>query len=132
MSTYRLFQSPEGNVVRVKQGFSFQAFFVGSLTTLVRRYWWVAVLAGVAAYGMGFFTRGLPDLGTRGIALAAALGAVCLLYMLFCGFFGNRWLAESLRRRGFRMVGEEHGGRRPGSGAAPASRTARAGTSPSP
>ena len=106
MSTYRLYKSPEGDVVRVKQGFSFQAFFVGALTTLIRRYWWVALLAGAAWYAAGF-TGGLQDLGTRGIAFAAVLGSVCLLYMLFCGFFGNRWLADSLRRRGFRMVGEE-------------------------
>lgn len=129
MSTYRLFQSPEGDVVRVKQGFSFQAFFVGSLTTLMRRYWWIALLAAAAWFLMGF-TVGMQDLGTRGIAFAAVLGTLCLLYMLFCGFFGNRWLAESLRRRGFRMVGEERG--RLWGGPAPTTRTARAGTSPSP
>ena len=121
MSTYRLFQSPDGKVVRVKQGFSWQAFFVGSLTTLVRRLWWLAVLALVAWYAVGV-TEGVPDLGTRGIAFAAAFGALCFLYMVFCGCFGNRWLQESLRRKGFRMVGEERGR---------VSRTARAGTSPS-
>lgn len=122
MSTYRLFQSPDGRTVRVKQGFSFQAFFVGSLTTLVRRYWWIAVAAGAAWYAMGV-TGTLQDVGTRGIAFAGVLGTMCLLYMLFCGVLGNRWLADSLRRRGFRMVGEEHRGL--------FSRTARAGTSPS-
>jgi hypothetical protein len=27
--------------------------------------------------------------------------------MLFCGFNASRWLSDSLRRRGFTMVGEE-------------------------
>ena len=31
------------------------------------------------------------------------------VYMLFCGLFSNRWRSESLRRRGFTMIGEERG-----------------------
>jgi hypothetical protein len=27
--------------------------------------------------------------------------------MLFCGVNGNRWLSDSLRRRGFTLIGEE-------------------------
>ena len=27
--------------------------------------------------------------------------------MLFCGVNGNRWLGDSLRRRGFTLIGEE-------------------------
>ena len=77
MSTYRLYKSPNGDIVRVKMGFSWQAFFVGSLSTLVRRGW---LLAAVAFYAV---------------------------YMLFCGVNGNRWLSDSLRRRGFTLIGEE-------------------------
>ena len=124
MSTHQLFQSPDGSVVRVKLGFSWQAFFVGSLTTMLRRLWWLAVLGLVASYATGM-NDGVPDLGPRGIALAVAFGTLCLLYMVFCGCFGNRWLVESLLRRGFRMVGEERDGTR-------VTRTVRAGTSPSP
>jgi hypothetical protein len=122
MSRYRLFQSPDGSVVRVRQGFSWQAFFVGSLTTLVRQLWWLAVLALVALYASGVLDG--SDVGTRGVALGLAFGALCFLYMVFCGCFGNRWLVESLLRRGFRMIGDENGRHR-------VSRSGRAGTSPS-
>jgi hypothetical protein len=33
--------------------------------------------------------------------------AVYGCYMTVCGIYGNRWLINSLRRRGFRQVGEE-------------------------
>ena len=77
MSTYRLYKSPNGDIVRVKMGFSWQAFFIGSLSTIIRRGW---LLAAVAFYAV---------------------------YMLFCGVNGNRWLSDSLRRRGFTLIGEE-------------------------
>ena len=32
---------------------------------------------------------------------------VYLVYMIFCGFNGNRWLVSSLLHRGFRLVDEE-------------------------
>src|ERR1700712_4820393 len=45
MSTYRLYKSPEGDIVRVKMGFSWQAFFVGSLSAIVKRTWLLAAVA---------------------------------------------------------------------------------------
>ena len=44
MGTYRLYKSPNGDIVRVKMGFSWQAFFVGSLKAIVRRTWLLAVV----------------------------------------------------------------------------------------
>ena len=44
MSTYRLYKSPNGDIVRVKIGFSWQAFFVGSLRAIVRRTWLLAAI----------------------------------------------------------------------------------------
>ena len=55
MSTYRLYKSPNGDIVRVKMGFSWQAFFVGSLSTLVRRGWLLAVVAVIYYAGETFF-----------------------------------------------------------------------------
>ena len=37
MSTYRLYKSPNGDIVRVKMGFSWRAFFIGSLEAVIRR-----------------------------------------------------------------------------------------------
>ena len=44
MSNYRLYKSPQGDIVRVKMGFSWQAFFVGSLKAIVRRTWLLAAI----------------------------------------------------------------------------------------
>ena len=106
MSTYRLYKSPNGDIVRVKMGFSWQAFFVGSLSTLVRRGWLLAAVAVIYYAGETFFNGApTPTSRTAGVALAAV--AFYAVYMLFCGVNGNRWLSDSLRRRGFTLIGEE-------------------------
>ena len=106
MRRYRLYKSPQGDIVRVKMGFSWQAFFVGSLKAIVRRTW---LLAGVAAlvYLMSAFYSGAPAATSRIAALVLLLLLFYAVYMLFCGVNGSRWLDDSLRRRGFTLVGEE-------------------------
>ena len=53
MSKYRLYKSPNGDIVRVKMGFSWQAFFVGSLSAIVRRTWLLAAVAlGLVLFGV--------------------------------------------------------------------------------
>jgi len=106
MCTYRLFKSPNGDIVRVKMGFSWQAFFVGSLEAIVRRVWLLAVVAGLFYVGSAY-VNGPSSNSSRGAALALVLVGLYAMYMLFCGLNGNRWLIDSLRRRGFTMVGEE-------------------------
>lgn len=108
MSTYRLYKSPEGNIVRVKMGFSWQAFFVGSMKAIVRRTWLLAV-AGSGLYLSSAYFYGPPTVSSRTEALTLVLLGFYGVYMLFCGVNGNRWLTDSLRRRGFTMVGEERG-----------------------
>ncbi len=106
MSTYRLYKSPNGDIVRVKMGFSWQAFFVGSLSTLVRRGWLLAAVAVIYYAGETFFNgTPTPTSRTAGVALAGV--GFYAVYMLFCGVNGNRWLSDSLRRRGFTLIGEE-------------------------
>ena len=120
MSTYRLYKSPAGDIVRVKMGFSWQAFFVGSLSAIVRRTWLVAAVGFLFYISWAYFD-GAPAQSTRTTAFALALLGFYGVYMVFCGFNASRWLAESLRRRGHTLVGEEkrpfwrraprHGGR---------------------
>jgi len=106
MSTYRLYKSPNGDIVRVKMGFSWQAFFIGSLSTLIRRGWLLAAVVVVYYAGETFFNGApTPTSRTAGVALAGV--AFYAVYMLFCGVNGNRWLSDSLRRRGFTLIGEE-------------------------
>jgi len=108
MSTYRLYKSPQGDIVRVKMGFSWQAFFVGSLKAIVRRTWLLAAI-GLLVYLMAAFYNGAPTATSRTAALLLVLLGFFAVYMLFCGVNGNRWLDDSLRRRGFTVVGEERG-----------------------
>ena len=106
MASHLLFKAPSGEIVKVKTGFSWQAFFIGSLQTMLKRIWVLAGLVAVGAY-MFWWVDGSSAATSRNIALLIALGAVCLCYMFFCGLQGNRWLIASLLRRGFRQVGEE-------------------------
>lgn len=108
MSRYRLFKSPDGDIVRVKQGFSWQAFFVGSLSAIARRAWLLATV-GASFYVGQAYLDGAPTPTSRTAALGLVLVGFYAVYMLFCGVNGNRWLGDSLRRRGFTLVGEERG-----------------------
>lgn len=106
MASHLIFKSPSGDIVKVKTGFSWQAFFVGSLRSMIKRTW---VLLGLVALGVYllWWIDGTPTASSRNVALLIAFGVVCLCYMLFCGFQGNRWRVDSLLRRGFRQVGED-------------------------
>jgi hypothetical protein len=106
MSTYRLYKSPQGEIVRVKIGFSWQAFFVGSLKAIVRRTWLLGAI-GVLVYLLTAYYNGAPTTTSRIAALLLVLLGFFAVYMLFCGINGNRWLGDSLRRRGFTLIGEE-------------------------
>ena len=106
MSSHMLFRSPDGEVVKVKVGFSWQAFFVGSLKAILRRTW---LLGGLLVLGYVFYSYMGESFAesSRTVALLLALLALYFLYMLFCGMYGNRWLVASLLRRGFRQVIDE-------------------------
>jgi hypothetical protein len=106
MSTYRLYKSPNGDIVRVKMGFSWRAFFVGSLSAVVRRTWLLFTVAALYYASEAYF-NGVPTPTSRTAAVALAGLAFYAVYMLFCGVNGNRWLSDSLRRRGFTLIGEE-------------------------
>ena len=106
MRTYRLFKSPNGDIVKVKMGFSWQAFFIGSLKAMVRRTWLLGIVAVLFYLSSPLFS-GAPTASSRTAALALVLLAFYAVFMLFCGVNGARWVSDSLRRRGFTLVGEE-------------------------
>lgn len=103
---YRLYKSPHGDIVRVRMGFSWQAFFVGSLKAMVRRTWLLAAVA-LLFYATWLFFGNAPTTTSRMAAFTVVLAGCYAVYMVFCGVNGSRWLSDSLRRRGFTMVGEE-------------------------
>ena len=106
MCTYRLYKSPHGDIVRVKMGFSWHAFFIDSLKAIVRRTWVLGAVALLFYLSYAFF-NGAPTASSRIGAFAFALLGLYALYMLFCGVNGARWLSDSLHRRGFILIGEE-------------------------
>lgn len=95
-----LYFNPREGVVPVKQGFSWPAFLFGSLWAMAHHMWWpyvwlllpveacLALLAGLAQ------ARGAP-------ALAGAVLLANLVFAIVRGHWGNRWYAQSLRRRGY-------------------------------
>ena len=106
MASHMLFKSPTGEVVRVKMGFSWQAFFVGSLHAVLKRTWLVFGVLAIAYFGFAWMGTAITASSSM-IALLLVLVAIYLGYMLFCGIYGNRWLVASLLRRGFRQIGED-------------------------
>lgn len=103
-----LFKSPTGEVVRVKIGFSWQAFFVGSLRAVVKRTWLVFGVLAIAYFMFAWMGNAFMASSST-IALLLVLLAVYFGYMVFCGVYGNRWLVASLLRRGFRQVPGDKG-----------------------
>ena len=107
MAMHMLFRSPDGEVVKVKVGFSWQAFFLGSAKAIVRRTWLIATLLLIVGAMYAWMGSDAFTASSRSAALLFALIGLYMLYMVFCGVYGNRWLVASLLRRGFRKVGEE-------------------------
>jgi len=101
-----LFRSPDGELVKVKVGFSWQAFFLGSFKAVLRRTWLIGTILLIAYLMYAWMGESFKE-SSRTVALLLALLGLYLLYMLFCGFYGNRWLVQSLLRRGFRKIGDE-------------------------
>lgn len=100
-----LFRAPDGDVVQVKNGFSCDAFFIGSTTAFLRRLWPLLVAGGIAFMAAAYFD-GFAMPSTRGAGIAAVAAVFYVAFMLFCGINGNRWVAQSLRRRGYIVVGD--------------------------
>ncbi len=101
-----LFRSPDGEIVQVKVGFSWQAFFVGSLRTLITRGWLILVAMALAYFIFAWMGASFA-LSSRNIGLMTAVLGVYFCYMVCCGIYGNRWLVASLLRRGFRQTRQE-------------------------
>ena len=106
MASHLLFKSPDGKVVKVKLGFSWQAFFLGSLRAVVRRTWLVFGVLAIGYFMIAWMGRSFVD-SSRSVALVLVLLGIYAAYMVFCGLYGNRWLIASLLRRGYRQVAEE-------------------------
>lgn len=97
-----LMRHPRGVFAFVKTGFSWPAFFLGTYWAIVKRMWFVVVLM-MAAELLVFATNLLLHPASALIGALVAVG-YSVVYALLRGFFGNRWLMASLRRRGFIVI----------------------------
>ncbi len=100
--THVFYQRGALEAVRVKQGFSWTAFFFGSMWALLRRAW-PLFGAMFVAEGALWFAQGVA-LAHKADGMLLGLFVVNLSYAVVRGKFASRWLAWSLGRRGFSVV----------------------------
>jgi hypothetical protein len=93
------FHSRHG-LIKVKQGFSWPAFWFGSLWAAAMQMWLPAfLLLLVVDIWLWFITGYAQAQGAAGLALLGLIATVVYAYVR--GRYGNRWLASSLVKRGY-------------------------------
>ena len=98
--TSRIFFKGNSGAAVVKNGFSWPAFLCGSLWAAAKRMWYPHFLALLVVDAVMWFGLGYSEAsGMEGLALV--LLAAMWAYAVVRGRYGNRWLAASLRRRGY-------------------------------
>ena len=94
-----LLRHPNGSYYFVKIGFCWPAFFLAAYWAVVKRMW-LFVIPLVGAELLLSFVANLAGEGQpRAIILVSLLAMIAVAIVR--GYFGNRWLLFSLRRRGF-------------------------------
>ena len=86
----------EPDVVLIREGFCWPAFFVAPLWAIGRRLWLGLVVYVVAALAVGFVCAGVG--GLRGLA-------VWLGFAVLVAAHANDWRRWTLARRGYRFAG---------------------------
>ena len=102
MAEIAVFQRGTSEVVGVKIGFSWPAFFFGSLWAAAKGAWLLfaglLVIDALVWFGSGYAAQ------SRNVLLVLVFLVANLVYVVIRGVYGNRWLEASLRRRGFVVV----------------------------
>ena len=99
------FLDPGRDYVRVKKGFSWPAFFLGSLWAAVKRMWVVAALMATVELAFWF---GNSIAAAHGDATLVLLGFVLqIAWFVVRGRYANGWRRSALARRGYRLVVEQ-------------------------
>jgi Protein of unknown function (DUF2628) len=100
MKSKTLFFNPKRGLVAVKSGFSWPAFFFGSLWAAAKGMWlpYFAVML-VVDLVLWFVTGYAEGQQMETLALIGLLGIVT--YAVVRGKRGNAWLAKSLIQRGY-------------------------------
>ena len=105
--TFDVFKHPRRGYVAVKRGFSWPAFFFTFIWAFIKQLWW----PGLALFLVLSVLQLLIDQldATSAITLplrpAHALPFLQLAVGIFVGYKGNEWRRNTLRRRGYELVG---------------------------
>ena len=95
--------NPERGFVRVKTGFSWPAFFFGTLWAIAKGLWLVALAMLVPEAAIWFCSGYAEAHGAGALALAGLLFQVG--YRIAWGRYGNTWWRAKLVRQGYRPTG---------------------------
>jgi Protein of unknown function (DUF2628) len=99
-ATQQTYLHRDRGIAKVKSGFSWPAFFFGSLWAAAHRMWVPEFLLLLLIDVALWFLTGVAEAKRNlGLALAGLLATVA--YAVIRGRFGNRWLAASLVRRNY-------------------------------
>jgi len=100
MRQYKIYKHPSGTTVAVKQGWSWPAFFFDIIWALVKKMWkfGFSLIAAFIAFGL--------ILGFAGAENAATLiiNFIAFIMKIAFGKFGNNWLADDLKTRGYEYL----------------------------
>lgn len=95
--------NPDRGFVRVKTGFSWPAFFFGTLWAVAKGLWLVALVMLVPEAALWFcsgYAEARGDAGLAGLGLLFQIG-----YRLVYGRYANAWWRAKLVRQGYRPTG---------------------------
>ena len=95
--------NPDRGYVRVKTGFSWPAFFFGTLWAVAKGLWLVALAMLVPEAAIWFCSGFAEAHGNAGLAVAGLVFQ--LAYRVVCGRYANAWWRAKLVRQGYRPTG---------------------------
>lgn len=97
--TYKVYLRGESEYEVVKQGLSWPALLFTPIWAWSKGMVWV----GFGLLGLSILIDAIAMVADIGAGLGAAVG---LGYLIWVGNSGNAWLARSLEKRGYRLIGE--------------------------
>lgn len=103
MAKYVSLQSPHGEVVEIKAGFSWPAFFFGPIWGILARVWGQLPTMLAAWLALVMFDE-LVVQPSGNLVLFLLMGPLYIGYMYVCGKNGNRWVTQNLEKRGFNRI----------------------------
>lgn len=95
----------EDKEVRVKIGFSWPAALFGFLWAMFKRSWRLSFFLALAFYSLVIFDEVFVQ-GTQNLLLKLSMLMAYIAVMVIFGKYGNAWLINELKRKGYLVKGE--------------------------